>query len=128
MQAFNIAHKVSEHHIRQCFKHDKGIDLAWLRFNTTPDSNTEYDSDNYIDAETTPEASEYVFRLCTRSSAMLCTYTSLVVKDDMKEIGSLRKFIAKVYTIVSHTRKSTHATFLLDKNNRLQAANATRWN
>ena len=41
-------------------------------------------------------------RLYTRSSAMLCTCTSLVVKDDMKEMGSLRKFIAKASTIASH--------------------------
>ena len=52
----------------------------------------------------------------------------LVVKDRMKEIGSLQRVISKSSNIVSHVRKSIHASELLENFKKLQAFNVTHWN
>ena len=52
----------------------------------------------------------------------------LVVKDGLKEIGAIKKVLAKVAAIVSHVRKSQVATEVLEGERRLQSKNATRWN
>lgn len=52
----------------------------------------------------------------------------LVVKDGFKQIGAVKKVLAKVPTIVSYVRKSQIATELLEGERKLQRKNATRWN
>ena len=52
----------------------------------------------------------------------------LVVKDGMKEAGSLNKVIAKVAGIISYVRKSAIATESLSDFKKLQPPNTTRWN
>ena len=52
----------------------------------------------------------------------------LVVRDGLKDNGAVTKVLAKSSAIVSHVRKSTHATEALGDYKRLQTANATRWN
>lgn len=52
----------------------------------------------------------------------------LVVKDGLKESGQLKTVISKASSLVAHIRKSHLASELLEKCNRLQTANATRWN
>ena len=52
----------------------------------------------------------------------------LVVRDGLRDAGQLKQVIAKVSSIVSHVRKSTSATELLQDYPRLETANATRWN
>ena len=52
----------------------------------------------------------------------------LVVSDGLKESGQLKTVINKVSKLISHVRKSHHATELLEGCNKLQLANATRWN
>ena len=50
------------------------------------------------------------------------------MKDGIKEAGSLRNVTTRASQIVSHVRKSTVSTNLLEGNHKLQAANVTRWN
>lgn len=53
----------------------------------------------------------------------------LVIKDAFdKSDNSLRKIIVKMSKLVSHVRKSIHASVLLEEEKRVQASNATRWN
>lgn len=53
----------------------------------------------------------------------------LVVKDGLAEVsGHLKSVLTKAAKIVTYVRKSVHATEVLQDFNRLQAANATRWN
>ena len=52
----------------------------------------------------------------------------LAVKDGLKDAGQLKAVISKVSSFVSFVRKSHHASELLEKCNKLQLANATRWN
>ena len=46
----------------------------------------------------------------------------------MKDIGSLHKVINKASSIVSHIKKSIHASEFLEDFKRVQASNVTRWN
>ena len=52
----------------------------------------------------------------------------LVVKDGLREAKQSRKTIKKVSKIVSHCRKSSKSSELLEDCTKLQLANATRWN
>ena len=52
----------------------------------------------------------------------------LVVKDGLKDAQQITKVLGKASNIVSHVRRSAHATDLLDGEKKLQAANATHWN
>ena len=53
----------------------------------------------------------------------------LVVKDVMKDIGSsLQKVIANASNIVTHIKKSVHASEFLEDFKRVQASNVTCWN
>ena len=52
----------------------------------------------------------------------------LVIRDGLKQAGPINKVLAKASAIVSHARRSTHCTDILEGERRLQAANATRWN
>ena len=54
--------------------------------------------------------------------------TQLVVKDGLKAAGALCSVISKASNIVSHVRKSTVSTELLEGHCKLQATNVTRWN
>lgn len=52
-----------------------------------------------------------------------------MIKDAFdKSDNSLRKIIVKVSKLVSHVRKSIHASELLEEEKKVQASNATRWN
>ena len=52
----------------------------------------------------------------------------LVVKDGLKEIGSLKRVLQKGAKIVGYVRKSQKATEILEGERRLQPKNDTRWN
>ena len=58
----------------------------------------------------------------------MCHNLHLVVKDGLKSAGVLNKVISKASNIVSHIRRSTTASDLLEGENRVQAATSTRWN
>ena len=52
----------------------------------------------------------------------------LVVKDGLKHAGQMKTVISKAASVVSHVRKSTSATEMLENYPKLQTANMTRWN
>ena len=52
----------------------------------------------------------------------------LVIKDGFKNAGRIDRVISKCSKIVSHVRKSTIATEVLEGGKKLEIANATRWN
>ncbi|XP_033874243.2 zinc finger BED domain-containing protein 4-like [Acipenser ruthenus] len=62
-----------------------------------------------------------------RSSCFAHTL-QLAVKDGLKEAGQMRTVIAKIANFISHVRKSTTATQILESSMKLVLANATRWN
>ncbi|KAK3853849.1 hypothetical protein Pcinc_039628 [Petrolisthes cinctipes] len=103
------------------------------------DLESESDSDQESDFENDEATTSGFFALDSEDSEELFTYLpqhdgcfahtlQLVVKDGMKEIGSLRPLVSKVSALVSHISKSTHATDLLQEYHRVQTANTTRWN
>ena len=59
-----------------------------------------------------------------RESCM-CHSLHLVVKDGLKSAGVLNKVISKASNIVSHIRRSTTASDLLEGESRVQAATST---
>lgn len=103
-------------------KYDSGSDL-----DSEPDDDDEMGDQGDADSETV-ESSEELFIYLPQRDGCFAHTLQLVVKDGMKEIGSLRSLVSKVSALVSHIRKSTHATDLLMDQRRVQAANATRWN
>ncbi|KAG7168391.1 Transposable element Hobo transposase-like 2, partial [Homarus americanus] len=52
----------------------------------------------------------------------------LVIKDGLKNATQLNRILDKTAKIVSYVRRSTVATELLEGENRVEAANVTRWN
>ncbi len=52
----------------------------------------------------------------------------LVIKDGLRQAGPITKVLGKASNIVSHVRRSIHASEILEGEKKLQAANATRWN
>ncbi len=52
----------------------------------------------------------------------------LVIKDGFKQAPGIIKVLNRVSAIVSHVRKSTLSSEILESEKRLAAANATRWN
>lgn len=78
------------------------------------------------DVEDTGDEEEHPFPSHKRCYAHCL---QLVIKDAFdKSDNSLRKIIVKVSKLVSHVRKSIHASELLEEEKRVQASNATRWN
>ena len=67
--------------------------------------------------------------MSTHTQSLLRSQPATVVKDGLKDASPyLKNVIAKASIIVSHVRKSIHASDILEGEKRLQAANATRWN
>lgn len=79
------------------------------------------------DSELTEPDNE-LFSYFTKHDGCFAHTINLVVRDGMKEAGSLRNVITRASQIVSHVRKSTISTDLLEDYRKLQAANVTRWN
>lgn len=61
-----------------------------------------------------------------------CKHCKAELKYSVKTTSNLsthlKVSLGRVSSIVSHVRRSTHATDILEGENRLQASNATRWN
>ena len=88
------------------------------------DSESSVESD-FIELE---EQENELFSYFAHHNGCFAHTINLIVKDGMKEAGSLRNVITRASQIVSHVRKSTVSTNLLEGNHKLQAANVTRWN
>ena len=93
---------------------------------TALDSESDVESD-FIELE---EEENELFSYFAQHNGCFAHTINLIVKDVMKEAGSLRNVISRASQIVSHShvRKSTVSTDLLEGNRKLQAANVTRWN
>ncbi len=73
---------------------------------------------------------DFYDELCQVSEHLPCFahMLQLVIKDGFKQAGNITKVVSKCSTIVSHVKKSTHATELLESEKRLKSATTTRWN
>ena len=89
------------------------------------ESDININDDTYDDVPEAVDISEDIVR---EHDSCFAHTLQLVVKDGFKEAGAINKVLAKASSIVSHVRRSTHATEVLDGEIRLQTANATRWN
>ena len=100
--------------------------------NSDNNTDNESDDDTITDGDTTTDSSaidEDVLQYLLECQSCFAHTLQLVVKDGMKDIGlSLQKIIAKASNIVSHVKKSVHASEFLEYYKRVQAFNVTHWN
>ena len=90
------------------------------------DSDTEENTTDISEDDTADSEDSLIEDLPSHSSCYAHSLL-LVVKDGLKDASQhLKNLIAKAPNIVSHVRKSIHATEILEGEKRLQAANATR--
>lgn len=83
------------------------------------------DGEGECSAVESPEHMEY---LPVERVSCFAHTLQLVIKDGLKEAGQIRTVLAKASRFVSHCRRSTKATEILESCLKLSAANATRWN
>ena len=96
---------------------------------TLADSDNEAsDSEDTLDVGDTNSDGGDLFAYFPQHDGCFAHTTQLIVKDGMKDAGALRTVISKASSIVSHVRKSTVSSEILESYRKLQAANATRWN
>ena len=67
-------------------------------------------------------------RLVTDHFGCFCHKLQLIVKDALKDAGSINKVIAKLARLVKYVRHSTIASELLEEDYKLVMACAPRWN
>ena len=106
----------------------KAFKLPGYIANSHSDSKDTSDTDGSSDTELDDDGPSDVFAHFPQHDGCFAHTVQLVVKDGMKAAGTLRSVIGKASNIVSHARKSTISTELLDGHRKLQAANVTRWN
>ena len=115
----------------------KAFSLPGFEESTTGDAllDSDNETDNEDDDDTTTGSTtdpstidEDVFEYLPEHQSCFAHTLQLVVKDGMKDIGSLHKVINKASSIVSHIKKSIHASEFLEDLKRVQASNVTRWN
>ncbi|KAJ8273908.1 hypothetical protein GJAV_G00106820 [Gymnothorax javanicus] len=94
---------------------------------TSEDEDVEEEEEEEDDLQEQPLPDELKHLQAQRSPCFAHTL-QLVVKDGLKEAAAVQKVIKKVSKIVSHCRKSTKSSELLEGHTKLQLANATRWN
>jgi len=129
LKTFNITNKVSYIISDNASNMTKAFTLPGFQEPTVADTDTDYDSDSDITSDDAAlEPSEDMFDFLPEHQPCFAHTLQLCVKDGMNDAGTLRKVIARASSIVTHVRKSTHATDLLENDKRLQAANKTRWN
>lgn len=126
---FNISHKVSYVISDNASNMIKAFSIAGPRVQAVqvdrPDSSsgTESESDDSLLDGQQSEDNDSLFSFLPEHDPCFSHTLQLVVKDGMKEAGPLKRVISKVSSLVSHVRKSTHATDLPEGEARLQ----TRW-
>jgi len=86
---------------------------------------TDEESDGIVECR--PATDEFDYLPSERSPCFAHTL-QLVVRDGLQHAGPYNHIISKMGRFVSHCRKSTRATDILEGTHRLQMANATRWN
>ena len=124
---FNIADKVTHVVSDNASNMVKAFKLPGY-VNSHSDSDDTSDTDRSSDTELDDDDPSDVFAHLPQHDGCFTHTVQLVVKDGMKAAGTLRSVIGKASNIVSHARKSTISTGLLEGHRKLQAANVTRWN
>ncbi|KAK2192686.1 hypothetical protein NP493_25g04019 [Ridgeia piscesae] len=124
---FNIADKVTHVVSDNASNMVKAFKLPGY-VNSHSDSDDTSDTVGSSDTELDDDDPSDVFAHLPQHDGCFAHTVQLVVKDGMKAAGTLRSVIGKASNIVSHARKSTISTELLEGHRKLQAANVTRWN
>lgn len=125
---FNIAEKVTHIVSDNASNMVKAFKLPGYNANSQSDRDDTSDTDGRSDTELDDDVSSDVFAHLPQHDGCFAHTVQLVVKGGMKAAGALRSVIGKASNIVSHARKSTNSTELLEGHRKLQAANVTRWN
>ena len=86
-----------------------------------------YSSDDDEADDTTPVSDDGLFDYVNEHVSCFAHTLQLVIKDGFKQAAGIDKVLAKTSAIVTHVRKSIHASEILECEKRLQSANATRW-
>ncbi|CAC5408450.1 unnamed protein product [Mytilus coruscus] len=93
---------------------------------TTDDGDSGNDKPEDIDCD---DENEDEFEHLSKHSRCYAHSLQLVIKDGLKDCTShMCTVIAKASKIVNFVRRSIHASEMLESENKLQAANVTRWN
>ncbi|CAC5410168.1 unnamed protein product [Mytilus coruscus] len=93
---------------------------------TTDDGDSVNDKSEHIDCD---DENEDEFEHLPKHSRCYAHPLQLVIKDGLKDCTShMCTVIAKTSKIVNFVRRSIHASEMLESENKLQAANVTRWN
>ena len=98
-------------------------------FETTVTNETWSDDDDDEDDDlTTAVSDDSLFEYVNDHISCFAHTLQLVIKDGFQQAGTINKVLVKASAVVSHVRKSIHATEMLENYKRLQTANATQWN
>ena len=121
---FGIAEKISHIITDNASNMVKAFTLPGME-DLTIDDDDEDEDEEQLEEQPLPDDLE---DLQGQRSPCFAHTLQLVVKDGLKEAKQLNKIIKKVSKIVSHCRKSSKSSELLEDYTKLQLANATRWN
>ena len=106
----------------------KAFDFSLPGFECNADQCEDGSGEDY-DCEETDDDNEELKDCLPRHSRCFAHTLQLVIKDGLRDCSSnLKNIINKASNIVSFVRKSVIGSELLEEENRLQSANATRWN
>ena len=133
ISAYEISEKIMTIVTDNASNMTRAFDLSLPGYVTEKEANKDDDSDVEDDSPDSSEESsshEDPLTECLPTHSRCYAHSlQLVVKDGLKDASQhLKNVISKASNIVSHVRKSIHATDILEGEKRLQAANATRWN
>ena len=133
ISAYEISEKIMTIVTDNASNMTRAFDLSLPGYVTEKEANKDDDSDVEDDSPDSSEENsshEDPLTECLPTHSRCYAHSlQLVVKDGLKDASQhLKNVISKASNIVSHVRKSIHATNILEGEKRLQAANATRWN
>ena len=104
----------------------KAFSLPGMEKATADESDEELDDED--STLTHPDITDELDYLPPDRHSCFAHTLQLVVRDGLKDAGQMKSVIAKASNFVSHVRKSTTATEILQDYRKLEIANQTRWN
>lgn len=123
LACFDIAEKVTNIVTDNASNMIKAFSLPGFE---TEDTDKDFDEDCEMDEAEPQDITDD--SVTTEHVPCFAHTLQLVIKDGMKQAGPINSVLSKAANIVSHVRRSTHATEILEGDTKLQAANTTRWN